>query len=155
MNVFPKLDLVVVIIANWLNVVLSLIFLNRVFGRAEWEHPLGYGTVIMALPLTAIAIANLGGGRKWAFWVLPLVMALYLAIEFVLDYVLKINFRQTALLGPYLLVYYIALFAMIGYTFLASKPYGFVTLVTYFINLAATFYSYTHVGHGSSLGLSK
>ncbi len=55
---------------------------------------------------------------------------------------------QTAWLGPYLLSYYLALFAMIGYAFLAGKPYGFVTLITYFINLAATFYSYALVGHG-------
>ena len=148
MDFSPKLDLVVVIIANLLNLILSLIFLNRVFGRAEWEHWLGYGTLIMALPLTIIAIANLVGRRSWAFWVLPLVMVAYLTVEFVLDYWLKFNFRQTAWLGPYLLLYYLALFAMIGYAFMVGKSYGFVTLVTYFINLAATFFSYTRVGHG-------
>jgi hypothetical protein len=148
MDFSPKLDLVVVIIANLLNLILSLIFLNRVFGRAAWEHWLGYGTLIMALPLTIIAIANLVGRRSWAFWVLPLVMVAYLTVEFVLDYWLKFNFRQSAWLGPYLLLYYLALFAMIGYAFLAGKPYGFVTLATYFINLAATFFSYARAGHG-------
>jgi hypothetical protein len=148
MDLSPKLDLVVVIIANLLNLILSLIFLNRVFGRTAWEHGLGYATLIMALPLTIIAIANLVGRRSWAFWVLPLVMVAYLTVEFALDYWLKFNFRQTAWLGPYLLLYYLALFAMIGYAFMVGKSYGFVTLVTYFINLAATFFSYTRVGHG-------
>lgn len=149
MELSQKIDLVVVIIANLMNVILSLIFLNRVFGRAEWEHGLGYGTLIMAFPLTIIALANLAGGRGWAFWILPLVVVVYLAVEFVLDYWLKFNFRQTAWLGPYLLVYYLALFAMIGYAFLAGKSYGFITLITYFINLAATFFSYARVGHGA------
>lgn len=144
-----KLDLVVVLIANWLNLILSLIFLNRVFGRTAWEHWLGYGTLIMVFPLTVIAFSNLTGGRSWAFWILPLVMVIFLVIEFVLDYWLKFNFRQSAWLGPYLLVYYLALFAMIGYAFLAGRPYGFVTLITYFINLAATFFSYARVGHGA------
>lgn len=148
MNLSQKFDLAVIVIANLLNLILTLIFLNRVFGRAAWEHWLGYGTLIMALPLTAISIANLSEKRSWAFWVLPLVMVVYLVIEFVLDYWLKFNFRQTAWLGPYLLVYYAALFAMIGYAFLAGKTYGFITLITYFINLAATFYSYRQVGHG-------
>jgi hypothetical protein len=148
MNLSQKFDLAVVVIANLLNLILTLIFLNRVFGRAAWEHWLGYGTLIMALPLTIIAIANLSEKRSWAFWVLPLVMVVYLVIEFVLDYWLKFNFRQTAWLGPYLLVYYVALFAMIGYAFLAGRTYGFITLITYFINLAATIYSYRQVGHG-------
>ncbi len=148
MNLYVSFDIAVVVIANWLNLVLSLIFLNRVYGRAAWEHWLGYGTLVMAIPLAAIAVANLAGGRKWAFWVLPLFMVAYLAVEFLFDYLLKLDFRHTALLGPYLLIYYLALFALIGYAFLAGKPYGFVTLVTYFINLAATFYSYARVGHG-------
>lgn len=148
MELSQKIDLVVVVIANLLNLILSLIFLNRVFGRTEWEHGLGYGTLIMVFPLTIIVVANLVGRRNWAFWVLPLVMVAFLIIEFVLDYWLKFNFRQTAWLGPYLLIYYVALFAMIGYAFLAGKPYGFITLITYFINLAATFFSYARVGHG-------
>jgi hypothetical protein len=148
MDLSRMLDLVVVIIANLLNLILSLIFLNRVFGRAEGEHGLGYSTLIMAFPLAIIAIANLATRRGWAFWILPLMMVLFLAAEFVLDYWLKFNFRQTAWLGPYLLVYYLALFAMIGYAFLAGKQYGFITLITYFINLAATFFSYARIGHG-------
>lgn len=149
MELAQKMDLVVVIVANLLNLILSLIFLNRVFGRMEWEHGFGYGTLIMIFPLTIVALANLTGGRGWAFWILPLVMVAFLAFEFVLDYWLKFNFRQTAWLGPYLLLYYLALFAMIGYSFLVAKPYGFITLITYFLNLAATFYSYARVGHGA------
>jgi hypothetical protein len=76
-------------------------------------------------------------------------MVAFLVVEFVLDYWLKFNFRHTAWLGPYLLLYYLALFAMIGYAFLAGKPSGYVTLITYFINLAATYFSYARVGHAA------
>jgi len=145
----PKyLDLAVVIIANLLNLILSAIFLNRVLGRPAWEHALGYGTIAMILPLAAIAISNALRGRSWAFWVLPLVMVAYLVLEYVLDYALKLDFRHSALLGPYLLTFYLGQFALIGYAFLVGRPHGFVTLVTYFISLGATAYSYTHVGHG-------
>lgn len=155
MNLDQALDLAVVVIANWINLVLIMIFLNRVLGSAAWEHRLGYGTVMMILPLTAIAIMNAMAGREWGFWVLPLVMVSYLLVEFVLDYLLKFNFRGTAWLGPYLLVYYLALFAMIGYAFLVGKPQGFITLVTYFLNLAASFYSYRQAGHTSHQHSSK
>ncbi|MCX6033751.1 MAG: hypothetical protein NTV38_02050 [Chloroflexi bacterium] len=73
---------------------------------------------------------------------------LYDAVEFVLDYILKFDFRQSRWLGPYLGLYYLALLGMIGYTFAVGKLYGFVTLVTYFINLAATAWSYARVQHG-------
>jgi len=149
MSLSAKLDPGVVVITNLLNLILTVIFLNRVFGRAEWEHPLGYGTLVMIFPLTVIALLNLTGGRNWAFWVLPLVMVMYLALEFVLDYWLKFDFRHSSWLGPYLLLYYLGLFAVIGYAFLAGRSYGFVTLITYFINLAATFFSYARVGHGT------
>jgi hypothetical protein len=144
-----KLDLIVVVIANWLNIILTVIFLNRVLGRPEWEHRLGYGTILMAIPLALIALVNLAGGRGWAFWILPLITVAFLIAEFVLDYWLKFDFRHSAWLGPYLLLYYLGLFAMIGYAFLVGKPQGFITLLTYFVNLAATFFSYARVGHGA------
>lgn len=148
MNILQKLDLTTVIIANLINLILSLIFLNRAHGRPEWEHALGYGTIVMMIPLTIIAILNLAHKRAWAFWALPLVMVAYLALEFLLDYVLKLNFRQTALLGPYLLAFYLGQFALIGYSFLVGKSQGLTTLITYFICLGATAYSYMRVGHG-------
>ena len=55
------------------------------------------------------------------------------------------------MLGPYLALYYLGLLGMIGYAFGAGKLYGFITLATYFLNLAATGYSYSRVGHGGRL----
>ncbi len=37
---------------------------------------------------------------------------------------------------------------MIGYAFAAGKQYGVVTLVTFFLNLSATWYSHSKAGHG-------
>jgi hypothetical protein len=49
---------------------------------------------------------------------------------------------------PYLLLFYLALMAMIGYSFLLGKTYGYITLATYFLHMAATAYSYGRVKHG-------
>jgi hypothetical protein len=37
---------------------------------------------------------------------------------------------------------------MIGYSFLTRELYGVITLVTYFLQLGATWYAYRRVGHG-------
>ena len=80
--------------------------------------------------------------------VLPGWMVIFLLLEALLDYVFKVPFRQSRWLWAYLLSFYLAQWAMIGYAFLAQPVFGFVTLVTYFLSLGATAYSYAKVGHG-------
>jgi hypothetical protein len=75
-------------------------------------------------------------------------MVVFLIIEVVLDYILQYDFRNTSLLGPYLLLYYVSVLGMIGYSFAVQKKYGFITLATYFLSQIAAFYSYFKVGHG-------
>ena len=87
--------------------------------------------------------------RCW-LWLaaLPGVMIVYLLVEWLLDYALKLPFRQSRWLGAYLLLFYLAQWAMIGYAFIVRPLYGFITLPTYFLSLGATAYSYAKVGHG-------
>jgi len=141
-------DLVVVICANLFNLFIFFIMLSRPFGLERLERVVGILNLLLVIPLTIAVILNFNAGRDWWTYVLPLVMIAFLIVELLLDYVLQIPFRETRLLWPYLALYYLSAWMMIGYTFLVSKPYGFITLVTYFISLAATAYSYSQVGHG-------
>lgn len=142
------IDFAVFIIANLVNLLLIGIFLSRPKGLKRIEYVLGLIVVDMILPVGIIVILNILGKREFWTIVLPLIFLSFLVIELLFDYILKLDFRKTKLLGPYLLVYYLALMAMIGYSFLIGKPYGFITLSTYFLNLFATWYSYSKVGHG-------
>lgn len=141
-------DLVVFGVANLINVLMVGIFLSRPPGWRRLERALGWVFVSLALPLAAVIVLNALGRRPWWALVLPAIALLFVAVEFVLDYWLELDFRHTRLLGPYLLLYYLSLMGMIGYAFLAGEVYGFITLVTYFVQLAATLYSYRKVGHG-------
>ena len=100
-ELYRKVDFAVFTLANLMNIILVIIFLNNFYLIYKTNH-----------------------------------------------YILQINFRSTRLLGPYLLLYYLAILGMIGYSFQIGKTYGFITLLTYFINQIATFYSYFRVGHG-------
>jgi len=97
----------------------------------------------MGAPVGGAVVLNGINGREWWAIVLPLFLILHCVIELLLDYVLRLNFRKTALLWPYISVYYLALMGMIGYNFLVSQIYGFVTLATYFLNLLATWYAHS------------
>ena len=141
------IDLAVVLIANLINLALIGLFLSRPLALPRVEYFLGLFLSALAIPLIGLALLSYRLGREWWAFVLPLIMASFLLIEFVLEYVLGINWRKTWLMGPYLLFYYLSLMLMIGYAFLTGPVYGAITLVTYFLGLAATWYSYTRVGY--------
>ncbi len=143
-----SLDIGVVIVANIINVLVIGIFLSRAVGKRSLEHTLGLVLVALALPLLFAAIRNLLTGREWWTVGLPSIMIVYLILELFLDYILKINFRHTPFLWPYLALFYLAFMMMIGYAFLTGRVYGYITLTTYFLGLLATWYSYSKVGHG-------
>jgi hypothetical protein len=142
------IDLSIFVIANLTNLLLAVMFLYRARGRSRIGSAFGWGAVVLGIPLLAGTIVNAAVGRPWWTFVLPGLLVVYDLVEFILDYLLKFNFRRSRWLGPYLGLYYLALMGMIGFTFAVDKPFGFVTLITYFINLAATAWSYSRVQHG-------
>lgn len=145
---FQLVDLSVVIIANLTNLLLAFMFLLRGRGRHQAGNRFGWAAVGLGIPLAVAAAFNAAGGRPGWTIALPALMVAYDAVEFLLDFILKFDFRHTRWLGPYLGLFYLALMGMIGYAFAVGKVFGFITLATYFVCLAATAYSYTRVKHG-------
>lgn len=143
-----NIDLVVFICANLFNIFIICIMLSRPFGLERLERVVGILNILLVIPVAIAVILNFTSEREWWTFVLPLFMIAFLILELLLDYVLKIPFRETRLLWPYLALFYFSAWMLIGYTFLVNRTYGFVTLITYFISLAATAYSYSQVGHG-------
>ena len=140
-------DLVVIAVANLMNLIMVFVF----FARTQLiprTQIVGWVWVFFSLALGAAAILNFRARREWWAAVLPALLALFLVAEIVLDYILVFDFRSTRWLGPYLLLYYLSIMGMIGYSFLTQKKYGVITLVTYFLSQIAALYSYFTVGHG-------
>ncbi len=132
---------------NLVNVLVTGIMLSRPAGLETLESAFGLATIALALPAGSFAILNARWKRDWWTYVLPALLVSYLVVELVLDYILTVDFRGTVLLGPYLLLFYVSIWGMIGYSFLVDKRYGVATLATYFTSLAATWYSITRVGY--------
>ncbi|MFO7634445.1 MAG: hypothetical protein R6W76_17985 [Caldilinea sp.] len=143
-------DTTVVVIANLVNLLMIGIFLARVRRRKDVERRFGVVILVLAIPVLAAAVHNVQTHRSMWFTLLLLPFLFHCLIEWLLDYVWKLDFRSTWLVGPYLLVYYLGLLGLIGYAFLVSRVAGFVTLATYFLNQLATWYSYARVGHGQA-----
>lgn len=130
-----RIDLIVVYTANLINVIMALLFVVRISNLPQVEDILGIAVMIMGFGLGYIAVINRRNKReKWETYLLIPVF-LFFIVELVLDYVLNFDFRSTALVGPYILFYYVALWGLIGYAFRFDKKWGFLTLATYFLNM--------------------
>lgn len=152
---YRMVDTALFLIANLVNILLMGIFLARPWGLRRLERILGLLSIALALPVGFAVVVNALGGREWWTIALPSLLVAFLIVELILDYILRLPFRSSRLLGPYLLLYYLSLMGMIGYAFLVSEAYGFITLATYFLNLLATWYSYSKVGHGTRMTESQ
>jgi Ca2+/Na+ antiporter len=145
---FGVVDLIVFLAANIYNLLMIVVFLARVRGRKRIEQSAGLVTVLMGFPFALAAALNAIGHRDAWLVILPIPIFLHCVIELFVDYIWKSDFRQTRWLWPYLILFYIGQWFLVGYAFLVNDLYGFVTLVTYFLCLAATAYSYSKVKHG-------
>jgi hypothetical protein len=138
---FRTIDLSVIVIANLTNLLLAVMFLFRARGRPGIGSAFGWGAILLGIPLFGVVILNTLAGRPWWTVVLPALMVAYDVVEFLFDFLLKFDFRHSRWVGPYLGLFYLALMGMIGYAFAVGRPYGFITLATYFVSLAATWYT--------------
>jgi len=147
-HIFKTVDVGVFAVANLINLFLAVMFAARGRRDQRLEKGAGLAVVLSAFPLVAASVLNAVGHRSGWTWGLPLFMIAFCVVEYLLDYALKINFRNSRAVRPYLILFYLALLALIGYSFLLGKTYGYATLATYFLQLGATAYSYGRVKHG-------
>ena len=131
-----RIDSFVVYLANLINVIMVFLFAVRIYYLPPlFEDILGIVAMVMGFCLGYIAFVNWRNGRNnWEIYLLIPVF-LFFIVELLLDYILRIDFRNTALVGPYILFYYVGLWGLIGYAFRFDKKWGFVTLATYFLNM--------------------
>jgi hypothetical protein len=129
------------------NLLFAAMFVTRVVAPRH-ARLLGFAGTAAAVPLgvaaTVAATSVLGAWRV----VLPLVFVAFAIGEVIVDGVLRLDFRRSRWLGPYLAAFYVAQWAVVGAAFLAWRPGGFGVLASYFVCLAATAWSYRRVGHG-------
>ena len=139
---YRKIDLTVVYLANLINILIAFLFLARMSGLTEIENTLGIAVITMGFALGYIAYLNKKNRRdKWETYLL-IPIFLFMIVELILDYILVLDFRSTIVAGPYILLYYMGAWGLIGYSFRFEKRWGFITLGTYFIMMILSIYPY-------------
>jgi len=145
-NAYRKIDLFVVYASNIINISMAFLFVVRILGFSLVEKALGVVVLFFGFALGYVAYSNKKNKRdKWEVYLL-LPFFIFSIVELILDYILVPDFRSTAIVGPYLLLYYTSLWMLIGYSFRFEKKWGFITLATYFLNMSLSLYQYMILG---------
>ncbi len=125
---FPALrpvDWVALVCANGFHLLCLVMFWLRAQKRSAVGNRFDWAATALAAPLAGVAILN-AIHQRGAWWVaLLLPMVVFALVETILDGLLKLNFRASRGLAPYLLLFYLAQFGLIGYAFLAMTAYSF------------------------------
>ena len=132
---YRKMDLYIACIANAINIVMVFLFLARFFDNFLWQRLFGFIAMVMGFSLAYIAFMNRRDNREKWETILLIPIILFFSVELILDYILVLDFHNTIIIWPYILLYHIGLWGLIGYVFRFEKKCGFITLITYFLNM--------------------
>lgn len=103
----------------------------------------GNTTVLLIIPFTITLVGYIKIKAKKKIIISNIIILCYLFLEVMLDYVLKIPFREIlALHVPYIIVFYAAAFSMIGVARTISKKMGLLVLSTFLVLIGCLIYMF-------------
>ena len=144
----PKetIDISMVVLFNLYNFLLILMFYGRVNPKWRFGGIPAVASLWLGIPFFILPIINLLQQREWWTYVLPFILVGFIILEVVIDYILKLEFRQSWLVGPYLLIFFVSNMLMVGYAFLVRLALGFISLAIYFVMTAVSIYARMKTG---------
>lgn len=140
------LDFTEFIIINLFNITIFALFFSRV-KSPKFSRKIGLFNLSLGIPIFIIGILNLILLREWWYWGFPFLLTIFVLFTLVIDYILKIQFRnprKLSILIPFLLLFYVSIVLMWGLTWILGAIYGIITMITYFLQLFGAYYAGKH-----------
>ena len=136
-------DILFIASAIIFNIGVSGVYLASKFDNEVLLQTFGTIIVLLSIPFTISLIGYIKKKAEKKIIISLVVILLYLVLEIVLDYILKIPFRDIlALHIAYIIVFYAAAFSMIGVSFNINRKMGFIVLTTFWILIGCLIYMY-------------
>lgn len=128
------------IVAILINVLVIALFIARLSHRPRIEYWLGIIIILGIVPLSYLFITAIGIKRPLLYFIQIGLMMTYLVVELIVDYVLKIEFRQTQwLVIPYIMLFFAGTGGMIGVASHAGKVWIIGTVISFLIMIILSF----------------
>jgi hypothetical protein len=123
------------------NISVSALYVATKLGNMVLVQVCGGVVISLMFPFTFTLLGYIREKAKKRTIISHVFILFYLSLELLLDYILKIPFREIlAIHIPYIIVFYAALFSMIGVSFEKNKKMGSVVIVTFLILIGCLMY---------------
>jgi hypothetical protein len=117
-----------------------LVFVFRLVGKVQWGHWVGYVLLLTALPLAYLLSTARQLDRPTLYYVQIALMLAYLVVTLLLDYVLKIDFRQTRwMVISYVTLFFAAAGGMLGVAAHAGRIWTVSAIILFLIMAVLAF----------------
>ena len=129
-------DIIFVLSAVIFNVLVSVVYLATKFDLIELLRISGIIVISLIVPFAITLRGYMKDKAEKKIIISNVIILLYLVIELLLDYILKIPFREIlALHVLYIIIFYAAEFSIISVSFNIDRKAGFVVAITFCILL--------------------
>jgi hypothetical protein len=123
------------------NISVSALYIATKLGDVVLMQVCGGIVISLMVPFTITLLGYLREKAKKRTIISNGIIIAYLSLELLLDYVLRIPFREiVAIHVTYIVVFYAALFSMIAVSFEKNKKVGYSVIVTFLILMACLVY---------------
>ena len=135
-----KTNLLGAIIAVSYSSLCILIFITRLAGRPRYGHWFGYTQFLAILPLIFLLINASRLKRPVLYYLQISLMLVFLLVEALLDYLLKIDFRQIRwAVITYVMLFFAATGGMLGVAALGGRVWTILSIALFLIMVIMAF----------------
>jgi hypothetical protein len=135
------LDLVFICSSIIFNAAVSALYVGAKLGEMAIVQVSGAIVISLIAPFTLTLLGYARGKSKAKTLISNGVILVYLSLELVLDYILRIPFREIlAIHVPYIIVFYAALFSMMGVSLEKDRKMAAIVIVTFLMLMGCLIY---------------
>ena len=135
-----RLDLLGAIVAHIIYISSIITFVSRMVFKLQPGHWVGIPILLMAIPLLYLLIKAPAYNRPSLYYVQASLMLLWLIVLFLVDYVFKVDFRQTRwMVISYVMLYFAGAGGMIGIAAEAGRGWTTSAIILFLIAAVLAF----------------
>ncbi|MGE5374739.1 MAG: hypothetical protein ACM3XO_06745 [Bacteroidota bacterium] len=117
-----------------------LVFLFRLLGRPQYGHWIGYFEFLLAIPLSILILTAPGLHRPGLYYIQVGCMIAWLLTEAILDYGLRIDFRNVRwMVISYVMLFFAGTGGMLGVATNAGSIWSIASIILFLVMAVLTF----------------
>lgn len=135
-----RIDLIGAMVAVAFYISAMIVFLSRIVRKPKLERWMGIFEFLLAPPMFYLLLMAPQLGRPALYYIQIGLMLTWLAAEAVLDYILKIDFRQKRWITvAYVMLFFAGSGGMLGVASYAGRGWSIAALISFLIMTVLTF----------------